>query len=98
MFNVKTISLQYILLKKKWLLYLWFNCVHVNHVVDVGKSKFLYSIVSNPQDCSKRFKLLPDRPVQSNTISASIELYEKPSATQQLIREGYLYTNIHHCL
>ena len=38
------------------------------------KGKFLYSTVSNPQDCSKRFTLyFPDRPVQSDTISTSLE-------------------------
>jgi len=35
--------------------------------------KFLYSTVSNPQDCSKRFTLyFPGRPVQLNTISTSL--------------------------
>ena len=37
------------------------------------KGKFLYSAVSNPQDCSKRFThYFPGRPVQSNTISTSL--------------------------
>ena len=38
-----------------------------------GKGKFLYSAVSSPQDRSKRFTLyFPDRPVHSDTISASL--------------------------
>ena len=38
-----------------------------------GKVKLLYSIVSSPQDRSKRFTLyFPDRPVHSDTISASL--------------------------
>ena len=37
------------------------------------KGKFLYSAVSSPQDRSKRFTLyFPDRPVHSDTISASL--------------------------
>ena len=37
------------------------------------KHCFLYSAVSNPQDCSKRFTLyFPGRPVQWNTISTSL--------------------------
>ena len=39
----------------------------------VKKGKFLYSAVSSPQDRSKRFTLyFPDRPVHSDTISASL--------------------------
>ena len=38
-----------------------------------GKGKFLYSAVSSPQDRSKRFTLyFPDRPVHSDTVSASL--------------------------
>ena len=38
-----------------------------------SKGKFLYSAVSSPQDRSKRFTLyFPDRPVHSDTISASL--------------------------
>ena len=38
-----------------------------------SKGKFLYSAVSSPQDRSKRFTLyIPDRPVHSDTISASL--------------------------
>ena len=38
-----------------------------------NKGKFLYSAVSSPQDRSKRFTLyFPDRPVHSDTISASL--------------------------
>ena len=38
-----------------------------------GKGKFLYSAVSSPQDRSKCFTLyFPDRPVHSDTISASL--------------------------
>ena len=37
------------------------------------KSKFLYSVVSSPQDHSKHFTLyFPDRPVHSETILASL--------------------------
>ena len=41
--------------------------------VKKGKGSFLYSAVSSPLDRSKRFTLfaLPDRPVHSDTISAS---------------------------
>ena len=39
----------------------------------VSKCVFLSSAVSNPQDCSKCSTLyFPDRPVQSDTISASL--------------------------
>ena len=39
----------------------------------VKKGKVLYSTVSNPQDCSKRFTLyFPDRSAHSDTISASL--------------------------
>ena len=39
----------------------------------VKKGKFLYSAISSPQDRSKRFTLyFPDRPVHSDTISASL--------------------------
>ena len=42
-------------------------------MVDNCKGKFLYSAVSSPQDRSKRFTLyFPDRPVHSDTISASL--------------------------
>ena len=38
------------------------------------KGKFLCSAVSNPQNCSKRFTLyFPGRPIQSDTISTSLE-------------------------
>ena len=37
------------------------------------KGKFLYITISSPQDRSKRFTLcFPDRPVHSDTISASL--------------------------
>ena len=53
-----------------------------------GKGKFLYSAVSSPQDHSKRFTLyFPDRPVQSDTISASLG-----SIQPHLMGEGCLYT------
>ena len=39
----------------------------------LNKGKFLYSAASSPQDRSKRFTLyFPDRPVHSDTISASL--------------------------
>ena len=38
-----------------------------------GKGKFLYSAVSNHQDCSKHFTLyFPGSPIQSDTISTSL--------------------------
>ena len=53
------------------------------------ETKFLYSAVSNPQDCSKRFTLyFPDRPVQSNTMSTflgSIQPYATISARRLLV-------------
>ena len=58
-----------------------------------GKGKFLYSAVSNPQDCSKRFTLyFPGRPVQSDTISTSlgnIQPYAAINARKLLV---YIYT------
>ena len=43
------------------------------HYLVIVKGEFLYSAVSSPQDRSKRFTLyFPDRPVQSDTISASL--------------------------
>ena len=37
---------------------------HSSHCLKKGKGKFLYSAVSNPQDCSKRCTFyFPDRPV-----------------------------------
>ena len=37
------------------------------------KGKFLYSAISNPQDCSKRFTLyFPGSAIQSDTISTSL--------------------------
>ena len=42
-------------------------------LVIYSKGKFLYSAASSPQDLSKRFTLyFPDRPVHSDTISASL--------------------------
>ena len=42
-------------------------------VMTYKKGKFLYSTVSSPQDRSKHFILyFPDRPVHSDTISASL--------------------------
>ena len=56
-------------------------------IQQVLKSKFFYSAVSNPQDCSKRFTLsFPDRPVQLDTISNSL------GSMLQLMREGCSYT------
>ena len=47
--------------------------LYVSSLSSESKGKFLYSAVSNPQDCSKRFTLdFPDRPVHSDTISASL--------------------------
>ena len=44
-----------------------------NRILLTSKGKFLYSAVSSPQDRSKRFTLyFPDRPVHSDTISASL--------------------------
>ena len=42
----------------------------------IDNGKFLYSAVTNPQDCSKRFTLyFPDRPVQSNNSTSSSSIY-----------------------
>ena len=53
------------------------------------KGKFLYSAVSNPQDCSKRFTLyFLDRPVQSDTVSTylgSIQWYAAINARRLLV-------------
>ena len=50
------------------------GCIWSQLTVKKSKGKFLYSTVSSPQDCSKRFTLyFPDRPVHSDTISASLE-------------------------
>ena len=47
--------------------------VHLSVSIQSKKCKFLYSAVSSPQDRSKRFTLyFPDRPVHSDTISASL--------------------------
>ena len=49
------------------------SVVHATYRSKKGKGKFLYSAVSSPQDRSKRFTLyFPDRPVHSDTISASL--------------------------
>ena len=53
------------------------------------KGKFLYSAVSNPQDCSKRFTLyFPDRPFQT----PSKLLWEASSHMLQIMRDGYSCT------
>ena len=45
------------------------------------ESKFLYSAVSSPHDCSKRFTLyFPDRPVHSDTISTSLRSIKPTTA------------------
>ena len=53
------------------------------------RGKFLYSAVSNPQDCSKRFTLyFNDSPVHSDTISASlgsIQPYATTNARRLLV-------------
>ena len=58
-----------------------------------GKGKFLYSAVSNPQDCSKRFTLyFLGRPVQSDTITTylgNIQPYAAINARKLLV---YIYT------
>ena len=55
------------------------------------KGKFLYSAVSNPQDCSKHFTLyFPDRSVQSDTISTSLGSI-KPYTTINARRLSYTY-------
>ena len=56
-----------------------------------NKGKFLYSAVSSPQDHSKLFTVyFPDRPVQSDTISASLGSIQ--SYMLQLMRKGCSYT------
>ena len=61
-----------------------------------SKDKFLYSAVASPQDCSKCFTLyFPDRPVHSDTISASlgsIQHYAKINARRLLI---YISTTVY---
>ena len=45
----------------------------ITFFIKKGKGKFLYSTVSSPKNHSKRFTLyFPDRPVHSDTISASL--------------------------
>ena len=60
------------------------------------KGKFLYSAVSSPQDRSKRFTLyFPDRPVHSDTISASlgnIQPYATINARRLLV---YISTTVY---
>ena len=60
------------------------------------KGKFLYSAVSSPQDRSKRFTLyFPDRPVHSDTISASlgsIQPYAAINARRLLI---HIFTTVY---
>ena len=52
----------------------------------LNKGKFLYSAASSPQDRSKRFTLyFPDRPVHSDTISASLGSIQ-PDATSNARR------------
>ena len=47
--------------------------IYIHTYKKKSKGKFLYSAVSSPQDRSKRFTLyFPDRPVHSDTISASL--------------------------
>ena len=58
--------------------------------LDIGVGvQFLYSSVSNPQDCSKRFLLyFPSRPVQSHTITTSlgnIQPYSAMNARKLLV-------------
>ena len=61
----------------------------------IKKVKFLYSAISSPQDRSKRFTLyFPDRPVHSDTISASLGSIQPYAA----INTRRLLVHIHHCL
>ena len=49
------------------------SCKRVFTEIFCKKSKFLYNAASSPQEHSKRFSLyFPDRPVHSDTISASL--------------------------
>ena len=51
----------------------WLFADSSRRLAAMQKGKFLYSAVSSPQDRSKRFTLyFPDRPVHSDTISASL--------------------------
>ena len=62
-------------------------------MIKKSKGKFLYSAVSHPQDRSKHFTLyFPDRPVHSDTISASLGSIQ-PYAT---INARRLLVHIHH--
>ena len=64
--------------------------------VKKGKVKFLYSAVSNPQDCSKRFTLyFPGRHVQSHTITTYVGNIQ-PYAEINVRKAAR--THIHHCL
>ena len=72
--------------KKEYMLYIY---IHI-YIYIRKKGKFLYSAVSSPQDRSKRFILyFPDRPVHSDTISASlgsIQPYATINARRLLVR------------
>jgi len=51
----------------------WNKQQETSRHLKLSKGNFLYSAVSSPQDRSKRFTLyFPDRPVHSDTISASL--------------------------
>ena len=60
-----------------------------------GKGKFLYSAVFSPHDHSKRYTFyFPDRPVRSDTISASlgsIQPYATVNARRLLV---YISTSV----
>ena len=56
-------------------IYCIYEMIMNSPLYNVKKGKFIYSAVSNHQDCSKRFTLyfLADLFNQSNTISASLK-------------------------
>ena len=53
---------------------------------------FIYSVVSNPQDCSKSFALyFPDIPVQSDTISTFLGSIQPYAAITARSNDVFLY-------
>ena len=70
----------------------WF---HYKHGMILSQSSIVYTAVSSPQDHSKHFTLyFPDRPVHSDTISASLGSIQSYAT----INARRLLVHIHHCL
>ena len=73
---------------------------YLNTKWQVDKTKFLYSEVSNPQDCSKCFTLyFAGRPVQSDTISTSLGSIQPYAAinARRLLISTTVYSQILLC-